>query len=552
MNIKKQIPVVGAAALSAALLVAAFPPFGETAAIAVAIAPLLVVARMASPKKAAWTWFGGGFAFWFATLGWMPAICKNDGPWPLVGLGWFGLAALCAGYFALFGWLDARAWRRFGRWGLAFEPILWAGVEWLRGWLFTGFAWNYLGTALVPIPDFLTPARVGGVYLVSALVVLVNGVFATLACRIVAQMRREARPSGGRWMRSLETALPLAVVLLVSWLSHEPRTTNHEPRTTNHEPRTTNHESLRVALVQRNAPCVFRAERERQNPVEAYRRLVEVAAPAKPDLVVWGESGMSEFGHLTSEKARVAATYFSRLAGGASLLAGGDYGEKTNGTVRIYNGAGLYTPSGDGMGFQVYAKQHLVPFGEYIPFDKWITPLQKLSPIGVSLHPGEAKVLEVPVGGRLGEAPLPGGSVVKVAPLICFEDTLPSLARKGARLGAQAIVLITNDSWFSDSWEAEQHAWQAVLRAVETGLPVVRVGNSGVTGVIGASGRARWLTDGAGRSLVDAPGCQIETVQVRSAPRLTPYVRFGDWPLLVLFAASLVGLFMVKYRHENE
>ena len=138
-----------------------------------------------------------------------------------------------------------------------------------------------------------------------------------------------------------------------------------------------------------------------------------------------------------------------------------------------------------------------------------------------------------------------------MAPLICFEDTVPSLAREGARLGAQAIVLITNDSWFSHSWEAEQHAWQAVLRAVETGLPVIRVGNSGVTGVIGASGHAQWLKDDAGRPLVDAPGCLLQTVQVRSAPRLTPYTRFGDWPLLVLFAASLVGLFMVKYRHEN-
>ena len=537
MKIRKHIPVAGAALLSAALLTAAFPPFGETASIAVAIVPLLVVARLASPKKAAWTWFGGGFAFWFATLAWMPAICKNDGPWPLVGLGWLGLAALCAGYFALFGWLSARAWCRFGRWGLAFEPILWAGIEWLRGWLFTGFAWNFLGTALVPVPDFLAPARVGGVYLVSALVVLVNGVFATLACRVLAQMRREP-PSGRRWVRSLETAIPLAIVLLVAWLSHEPRTANHEPRTT-----------LRVALVQRNAPCVFRAGRERQDPMEAYRRLVEMAAVAKPDLVVWGESGMSEFGHLTSEKAQVAATYFSRLAGGAPLLAGGDYGEKTNGTVRIYNGAGLYTPSGDGMALQVYAKQHLVPFGEYIPFDKWIPALQKLSPIGVSLHPGEAKVLEVPVAVATSCDP-PVGSV-KAAPLICFEDTLPPLARRGAELGAQAIVLITNDSWFSHSWEAEQHAWQAVLRAVETGLPVIRVGNSGVTGVIDESGRARWLMDGTGCPLVDVPGYQLETVQVRSAPRLTPYVRFGDWPLLFLFAASLAGLFMVKYRHEN-
>ena len=530
MEIKKHIPVIGAAALSAALLVAAFPPFGETAAIAVAIAPLLAVARTVSPKKAAWTWFGGGLAFWFATLAWMPAICKNDGPWPLVGLGWFGLAALCAGYFALFGWLDARAWRRYGRWGLVFEPILWAGVEWLRGWLFTGFAWNFLGTALVPIPYLLSPARVGGVYLVSALVVLVNGVFATLVCRIAAQMRREAL-SGRRWSRSLETALPLAAVLLVFWLSHEPESAAHGPQT-----------PFRVALVQRNAPCVFRAGRERQDPVQAYRRLVECVAPANPDLVVWGESGMSEFGHLTSARAQDAAKYFSRLAGGASLLAGGDYGEVTDGGVRVYNGAGLYTPVGDGMDLQVYAKQHLVPFGEYIPFDKWIPALQKLSPIGVSLYPGEAKVLEVPAGG----------GTVKVAPLICFEDTVPSLARKGARMGAQAIVLITNDSWFSHSWEAEQHAWQAVARAVETGLPVIRVGNSGVTGVVEASGRAQWLKDvAAGRLIVDAPGSTFQTVQVRLAPRLTPYTRFGDWPLLVLFAASLVGLFMVKYRHEN-
>ena len=194
------------------------------------------------------------------------------------------------------------------------------------------------------------------------------------------------------------------------------------------------------------------------------------------------------------------------------------------------------------MDLQVYAKQHLVPFGEYIPFDKWIPALQKLSPIGVSLYPGEAKVVEVPAGG----------GTVKVAPLICFEDTVPSLARKGARMGAQAIVLITNDSWFSHSWEAEQHAWQAVARAVETGLPVIRVGNSGVTGVVEASGRAQWLKDvAAGRVIVDAPGSTFQTVQVRSAPRLTPYTRFGDWPLLVLFAASLVGLFMVKYRHEN-
>lgn len=526
---KKHIPAVTAAVLSAVLLTASFPPFGETAAIAFAVAPLLVVARLASPRKSAWTWFGGGFAFWFSTLAWMPAICKNDGPWPLVGLGWFGLAAACAGYFALFGWLSARAWRRFGRWGLAFEPVLWAGLEFLRGSLFTGFAWNYLGTALVPVPDFLAPARVGGVYLVSAVIVLVNGVFATLFCRVIAQMRRQAPPIGRRWVRSLETAVPLAAVLLAAcWTRPAADAGPSIP--------------VRAALVQRNAPCVFRARREKQNPIEAYGRLLDVAAIAKPHLVVFGESAMSEFGPLAGERPRQVARHFLKRSGAGALLAGGDYTVETNGARRVYNAAGLYAASGANLALQVYCKQHLVPFGEYIPFDKWITPLQKLSPIGVSLHPGEAKVLDVPVDS----------GVVKVAPLICFEDTLPSLAREGAKLGAQAVVLITNDSWFSNSWEAEQHAWQAVLRAVETGLPIIRVGNSGVTGVIEASGRTRWMVDGNGRPLVDAEGCQLETVMVRSAPCITPYTRFGDWPLLVLFAASMAGLFLVKYRHENE
>ncbi len=111
-------------------------------------------------------------------------------------------------------------------------------------------------------------------------------------------------------------------------------------------------------------------------------------------------------------------------------------------------------------------------------------------------------------------------------------------------------MLITNDSWFSRSVEAEQHAAQAVLRAVETGLPVIRVGNSGVTGVIACDGRARWLTDGAGKPLVDAPGTMVETVQLAASPALTPYSRLGDWPLLILFAAAL-PLAFVKTRKEQ-
>ncbi len=611
---KHVLRVVVPAALSALLLWAVYPPMGEVCALAFALVPLLVASRLGTPKRAAQAWFLGGFLFWFATLAWMPAIVKNDGPLPLVVLGWAGLAALCAGYFALFGWLCARAWSRLSsvrcpastaRAGdrlasvrrpassvcaescladarqpaspvrkllliLFVEPVLWAGIEWVRSWLFTGFAWNFLGTALGQVPSLAAPARLGGVYLVSALVVLLNGVFATLACRLWAQMRPQAAGEegagasgaaqdggrlavwrlafGGRWGRMCETALPLGLILLafglanlslMSFSSGGAGALREESSVL----------ALRVALVQRNAPCIFARRERAEDPYEAFGRLLAVASAARPDLVVWAESAMAEFGRLDSDGARRAALFVSRKAGGASLLAGGDWvyrvqegGEEAR---RVWNAAALYTPAGTNVALQVYGKQHLVPFGEYIPFDKWIPPLQRLSPVGVSIWPGEAKTLRLRLNREEGAA----SPTVALAPLICYEDTDPVLSRRAARLGAQAIVLITNDSWFSHSQEPVQHAWQAVLRAIETGLPVVRAGNSGVTGVVYPSGRTRWLEDGEGRPLVDAAGTMVESVSVVASPALTPYVRLGDWPLAALFAACLA---LVFYNPKKE
>jgi len=534
-----------AAGLSAFLLWAAFPPMGEAVDIAFALAPMLALTRLSRPKAAAGWWFVCGFTFWFATLAWMPAICKNNGPWPLVVLGWIGLAAACAGYMALFGWLDAKAWQSWGRnrvFRLAVlavaEPVLWAGTEWLRGTLFTGFAWNFLGTAVGGIPSFATPARWGGVYFLSALVIMMNGVLATLLLRVIAPMRRrcEGEELGswevgklGRLFRLMETAIPLLIIYFSLTLSTPPSPLQ-TPQPTNSP--THQLSTLRVALIQRNAPCIF-SRRDEEDPIRAFVSLLDKIAPSNPDLVILAESAFVEFGAARSDRTRQAALHFANRCGGAMVIGGADDTIFSNGVRRVYNAAACYSPAVSNALVGVYHKQHLVPFGEYIPFDKWITPLQKLSPIGISLHPGEPVLFDL--------------DGIKLAPLICFEDTVPPLARRAAADGAHAIVLITNDSWFSHSVEAEQHARQAVMRAIETGLPVLRVGNSGVTGVILPSGRAHWLTDGNGRPLVDQPGCQVESVAIdRNAPK-TPYVRLGDAPLLVLFAAVLAAL-SLSYR----
>jgi apolipoprotein N-acyltransferase len=453
----------------------------------------------------------------------MPAIVKNGGPWPLVVLGWGALSAYCALYFGAFGWLSSKvwawakdegcAWRPAPRWPyarriaaiLVAEPLVWCGLELLRSRLLGGFAWNPLGLPLANA-NFGSPAAIGGVYALSAVVVLVNGTIAGIAERM---MRR-----AGRWA-FMETRVPFASIwgLCVAGGRAVDRARSPDGA-----------REMCVAMVQRNFPCVFQRD-EAENPVEVYSNLVSAISHTRPEVVVLSESALCEFGAVDSPRACAFARWIAGLAGAEEVIAGG--GRRAGG--KEYNSAGLYRA---GRIAETYDKVHLVPFGEFIPGDKWITALQKLAPVG-SCTPGELKLL-----GGWGVA-------------ICYEDTDSAQMRALARKGAKALVFITNDSWFSRSVEAEQHAWHAVPRAIETGLAVVRTGNSGVTGTVSPDGRASWLAGADGRPTVDARGTICDRIPVSGARR-TPYLLWGDVPLAVAFALVIGVVILVKYRDNHE
>ena len=518
------------------LLWAAYPPMGEVADCLFALAPLMWLSRRATPGDSAKRWFQSGAFYWVATLSWMPAIVKNGGPWPLVVLGWFALAAYCAGFFALYGWLSAKywgwargraalgagrayegvAWRLAGV--LVVEPLLWCGIELVRSRVFGGFAWNHLG--VVPAnAGFGAPAALGGVYLLSAVVVLINGTAAGIAER-VWKVERSGFPHLRRF-GALETLLAFAVVIgIYRAASLVPST-----RPASDEDSSLAARRIKVALVQRNFPCVFRQQAE--NPYAVYERLLSNVAGLGPDLVVLAESALSEFGPVDQQGA-VRFASFVRERTGAALLAGGTRFEEG----RIYNSAALYRADGS---IGMYDKVHLVPFGEFIPGDKVIPALQKLAPVG-SCTPGELRIVELESGGD------------GVGVAICYEDTDSAQMRRLANLGAGMLVFVTNDSWFSDSVEAEAHAWQATARAIETGLAVVRVGNNGVTGTISPDGRATWLADSSGIPLVDREGTMLDRVPLRPAGAgQTPYARYGDIPLATTFALFMAAMILVKY-----
>ncbi len=521
------------------ILYAAFPPMCEVADVLFALAPLMWLSRQGDPRESSKRWFQSGLFFWTATLSWMPAIVKNGGPWPLVLLGWLALAAYCSVYFAAYGYLSAAYWRwsrgpvlRFAG-ILVVEPLLWAGLELVRSRLFGGFAWNQLG--VVPAnAGFGAPAALGGVYLLSALAILVNGTFAGVAERMVAgvraRMRRPHDASALSRARSLETLLALALVFGVYRFAR-PFVADAERR----QPET----ALKVAMVQRNFPCVFKAQED--DPYEAYSNLLANVAFLKPDLVVLPESAMCEFGPVNQQGAVRFARWASRMTGGAAILAGGT----RCGDGQVFNSAALYQippsppPSRPtALSISAYDKVHLVPFGEFIPGDKWFPILQRLAPVG-SCTPGEEELLSLSSSN----------SKIQLGVAICFEDTDSALMRRHAAKGARFLCFITNDSWFSHSNEALAHAWQATARAIETGLPVVRVGNSGVTGTILPDGRTSWLAGPDGRPLLDRRGAMMDRLPLADEGRIpTPYVRLGDIPLASAFLLLTAAMILVKYR----
>jgi apolipoprotein N-acyltransferase len=421
-----------------------------------------------------------------------------------------------AAYFAAYGYLAAKiwSWARRTYWRrilamLVLEPVLWCGLELVRSRFLGGFAWNQLGVVCAN-SGFAAPAALGGVYLLSAVVILVNGTVAGIAERIWNR-----NLPGPRWARPLETILPFALVFGVFRLADAAGGFAAAEASQEEQP-------VKVALVQRNFPCVFKAQED--DPYAVYGQLLGNFRALAPDLVVLPESAMCEFGPLDAMRA-VSFSKWLYDTTGAALLAGGS---RSEGEL-VYNSAALYQTDRP---VQIYDKVHLVPFGEFIPGDKLIKALQKLAPVG-SCTPGELKMVEL---ARAQGGPLPIGVA------ICFEDTDSAQMRRLAAMGAKMLVFITNDSWFSDSVEAEQHAWQARARAIETGLPVVRSGNSGVTGTVAPDGRATWLVGSDGRLLVDRRGTMFDRIRPAAKSR-TPYVRYGDIPLVVAF--SLIVAFFV-------
>ncbi len=510
------------ASLASALFLALlWEPFRQSQAAFFALVPLLLLIRFVSPKRAFWWGCLTGFLSWVVQLSWMWKLTDNDGPWILVIPALVGLSFYLSLYAGCFAALAARI-RRLAIARVAFvrillvvlvEPILWVGFELLRSTLFSGFAWNPLGLVCTDYLWIAQLAAVGGVSFVSAVVVAVNGGVATIFERVWQSMTHTLPTTFFlRAAQSLESFLPLAFFAGSFLWGYQRIKTYTESE----------HALARIAVQYTDVPSIFTGKAT-EAPWEMVSDRVEKMALFKPDLWLWPESAAG--GPYSSTQLTYAEVKLKQLAAQADtpLLMGGTYVDG----AQVVNAAMLITGAHGIDHQQIYAKRHLVPFGEYIPLDNLIPALKRFVPTGISLTAGE-DVTTVTLPNHL-----------KIGPLICFEDTVAAVARQSVNDGARLLVNMSNDAWYAPSFEAEQHARQAVMRCIETGTPMVRSTNRGQNTVI----------DAVGRSIPIDPNQFPTFVPLTERPYALAYLTYGERIFgapCIFITLCLAALFLVR------
>jgi apolipoprotein N-acyltransferase len=381
---------------------------------------------------------------------------------------------------------------------------IWVAQEWLRSVVFSGWGWNTLGTALHAQLVLIQIAEFTGIPGISFMIAFTNVIMVATVRRFI--LETEVKPMRPHFDLTLTMASVVGVMGFGIHALHVRRPTT----------------PLNVALVQPNIPRDEKFSVEFAN--KTFDKFTELSRPAvegnaHADLLVWPESAMPG-PVLGDELSHRFVMDFSASAKTDLLLGTIDQDE-----THAYNAAMLVSDAGAHL--QIYRKVHLVPFGEYVPGRHTIPLLARV--VGDQVPDDFAFGKEFTVFKLTGDK-------AKVAPLICFEDTIGDLARQFVLNGANLLVNVTNDGWFLQSAGSRQHLANAVFRCVETRLPLVRAANTGVTCFINEFGNiTQTLLDENGTPFTQ--GTLTGQVAVVSNPELTFYVRHGEW-----FAYSCVGV----------
>ena len=478
---------------SAILLLLAFTPFELWPLGWFALVPFFLMVQVRHSKSNFLLGYLSGVIFFSGLLWWLNHVTS---------LGYLALALFLALYFgvaALLIGIVRSALRRALAMG-----ALWMVLEFIRSKTFIAFSWGCLAHSQYRNLAFIQAADLVGVYGLTALMATTSGILGFGVLH-----RRNGR-------LAYKPALILLAVLLVVY--------GYGLYQLN---RPCQGRVLSVALAQGNVPQDIKWDyRVEQDILANYLELTNDAVGHGAKLVVWPETALPSL----LEQKQDFEIQLRNLCAQKSfyLLFGALHGEVVSDGGRYYNSAFLVTPEDASSTLRLsrYDKIHLVPFGEYVPFARWI--------------PFVERIVEDEGGGGLSHGQMEtvfNVDSTKIAALVCFESTLPQVARRFTRQGIQGLIVITNDEWFKRSPASIQHAIQSVFRAIENRVPVIRSTNTGLTCSIDLYGRIRK------RYPRFQMGVLEDDVLFPNEGK-TFYTRHGDWLawLGLVYVIAIIGL----------
>ncbi|MEN8219791.1 MAG: apolipoprotein N-acyltransferase [Pseudomonadota bacterium] len=492
------------ALLAGGCLPLSFAPYGLFPVAVLSPALLFCLWQNISPRRAFWRGLLYGVGMFGIGVSWVHISFHQFGGMPLLGsillTATFVLGM--ALYPALLGGLLTRFFpNNTPTKLLLILPAAWTLIEWLRGWLFTGFPWLSIGYSQIdsPLNGF---APLLGVYGVSWITIFTAALLVKLttilnpnaiSCR---QGDVAKTPQLSRYLKFISV---LFLIWGGGWLLNGVSWT------------TTVGKPLQIAMVQGNVPQEFKWLSSYQiSTIQRYLELSQVEA----DIIIWPESAIPLFFH---EIPKYMPDFFKKLeeqhlTDDTDFLIG----------IPVMRRDGSYLNSVASIGTQpgFYNKHHLVPFGEYIPFQSFLGNLLKL--------------LEVPMSefsaGAAQQANLySAGQAIGVS--ICYEDAFGELIRNSLP-SARLLVNVSNDAWFGDSIAPHQHLEIARMRALESGRYLLRATNTGISAVINAKGEV----------VMQAAQFEILTLiaTAQAYQGATLYVRFGNGLVVTLLLVSLL------------
>ena len=516
VSLAKVVPLQGAswppisnfvlALVSAFLLILSFPNFELNLLAWVALAPLmLALTRVKSLWRACLLGEITGSIFFYGTSHFIGfSISNYGGINPVLTYIIVAIPCLAVGLFhALFAGITARCLRKFGLWAIFAAPFIWTAIEYVRCVIFR-VGWDSLGYSQAFHPYLIQISNIGGIYIVSFFVVLIN------AALVFVSLTDSSRDG-------IIVAL-LSIALLGANYEYGRR---WQWQSTGDGP-------YRVVAIQPNVPMdgdgsqIF-IKRVLDQHIEMSEKAIAEFRNAKVDgdntkpiVVIWPESPMNMPYNAEVELREQVSAFAKRNNVYLIWNTIVDMPDK-----RDLNSVLVMSPNGEKT--SQYDKIYLMPFGEYVPFRNWIPFIGRIPALAGEFTAGNEYRLSTVDGARLGAS-------------ICYEATIPQVARNQAKEGATVLVNISDDGWFGPTAAARQHLAHAVFRSVENNRETLRVTNSGITVRIRPDGNFDDQTD------LFQTAVRKWRVDLATERPKTVYTLHGDFFAVVCAIASVIFL----------